>query len=305
MERICSTSLTGRKTMNDKTLHYGAALLVIVLWSLTFISTKVLLRALAPVEILFYRYLLGYVTLCILYPRLHRPQSLRGELLFAGAGLCGGTLYFLAENYALAYSTASNVSLLLAAAPLFTAVAAHMAAGEPFTRRLAAGSLIALAGVALVVGNGRLALHLHPLGDLLALSAAGFWAVYSILIKRIGGRLNGLYVTRKILFYTLLTLLPAFFLSGAKWRPDLLQQKEVLLNLLFLGVAASSGCVWLWNRVIWKLGAATATNLIYLVPLLTLLEAAVLLSERITWGAVLGGLLILAGVVFAGHGARS
>ena len=111
--------------------------------------------------------------------------------------------------------------------------------------------------------------------------------------------MNGLYVTRKVFFYTLLTLLPAAALTGSGWRPAVLLRGEVLLNLVFLGVLASAVCVWLWNRVLWQLGTVAVTNLIYLVPLFTLLAAAGLLGERVTFGAVSGGLLIVTGVAFA------
>ena len=74
-----------------------AALFCILVWGTTFISTKVLLRAFSPVEILFFRFLLGYAALWLASPRFLRLTDRRQELLFACAGLCGVTLYFLLE----------------------------------------------------------------------------------------------------------------------------------------------------------------------------------------------------------------
>ena len=92
---------------------HAAALLTIFLWGTTFISTKVLPTGLRPVEVLFLRFALGFVALCLLYPRRLRLAGRRQELWFAAAGLCGVTLYFLLENIALTCTLASNVGVLV------------------------------------------------------------------------------------------------------------------------------------------------------------------------------------------------
>lgn len=283
--------------MNSRTLYYGIALFVIVVWGTTFVSTKILLDVLSPVEIMFYRYCIAYLALWAAYPKFHAPGGLREELLFAAAGFFGGTLYFLTENYALKHTLVSNVGLLLATAPMLTAVAAHFFTGnEKLNRRLALGFAVAFVGAFFVIFNGHFILKLHPLGDFLALAAASSWAVYSILVKKIGGERNGMYVTRKIFFYSILTMLPSLFVMDFRWNLSVLWDVKILANLLFLGVLASSVCFLLWSKVIWKLGAVTVNNFIYLVPLITMIASAVVLSEKITVFAVLGGVCIVAGV---------
>ena len=87
--------------MSEKTSGHVCALVTILIWGTTFISTRVLLDTLTPLEILFGRFLLGYLALVMVRPRMLRPGGLRRELLFAAAGLCGVPLYFLLENLAL------------------------------------------------------------------------------------------------------------------------------------------------------------------------------------------------------------
>lgn len=101
------------------------ALLTILIWGTTFISTKILLKDFTPVEILFFRFLIGYFVLLLIYSRPIRTTSFKEELLFISAGLCGVTLYFLIENIALVYTLASNVGVIVSIAPFFTAVIAH------------------------------------------------------------------------------------------------------------------------------------------------------------------------------------
>ena len=138
--------------MQSKIGCYIIAVAVITVWSTTFVSTKILLRSLSPEEIMFYRHVLAYLVLLAAYPHRHPSGGFREELLFAGAGIFGSTLYFLTENYALKYSMASNVGLLLATTPMLTAIVARfLTTGEPFNRQLAAGFCIAFLGVFLVL----------------------------------------------------------------------------------------------------------------------------------------------------------
>ena len=91
--------------MNDKnTLGHLSALLTIVIWGTTFISTKVLLVDFRPVEILFLRFVMGLIALWIACPHRLRGTSLKQEAVFATAGLCGVCLYYLLENIALTYT---------------------------------------------------------------------------------------------------------------------------------------------------------------------------------------------------------
>ena len=103
--------------------YHLAALFTVTVWGATFVSTKVLIaNSLTPAEIFLLRFAMAYV--CILPFARGRmwAANLRDELLLAAAGLSGGSLYFLTENMALEYAPASNVSLIVCTAPVWTAV---------------------------------------------------------------------------------------------------------------------------------------------------------------------------------------
>lgn len=278
--------------------YHLAALFTVAVWGATFVSTKVLIaHSLFPAEIFLIRFALAY--LCILPFARGRllAASLRDEALLAVAGITGGSIYFLTENIALEYAPASNVSLIVCTAPVWTALVLSLTdRSERMSRRQALGSALAFAGMVLVVLNGRFVLRLSPRGDLLALCAAWLWVFYSIVIKQLGGRYPALFITRKVFFYGLLTILPwfAFHPFDVTWHT--LAQPAVWGNLLFLGVVASMLCYLLWNAAMHRLGAVRTTNYIYINPLVTIITAAAFIGERITHVALAGAALILYGM---------
>ncbi|MGX1830729.1 DMT family transporter [Paenibacillus taichungensis] len=284
-------------SQNQISTGHLLALLTILIWGTTFISTKVLLIDFTPVEILFFRFVIGYVVLFLIYPRLMRITSLREEMLFIGAGLCGVTLYFLIENIALVYTLASNVGVIVSIAPFFTAVLAHFFLdGERLHKRFIVGFAIALTGVILIGFNGSFILQLNPLGDLLAFVAPAVWAVYSVLMRKIGELpYHIIGATRKVFFYGLLFMLPALFLFKFHFDLGRFANMANLSNLLFLGLGASALCFVTWNRAVSLLGAVKTSVYIYLVPVITVVASALILHERITWITLLGALLTLVG----------
>ena len=163
-----------------------AALLTIVIWGTTFISTKVLLVDFQPVEILFIRFMMGFLALLAVCPRRLQGVTRRQEGLFALAGLCGVCLYYLLENIALTYTMASNVGVIISVSPCFTALLTHflMRGEERLRPTFFAGFAVAMAGICFISFNGS-ALELDLRGDLLALLAAFVWACYALLSRKI------------------------------------------------------------------------------------------------------------------------
>lgn len=148
--------------------YHGLAIAAVVIWGTTFVSTKVLLtEGLSPAAIMFLRFLIAYAVLRTVCPRNERPVRFKDELMFAAAGITGGSMYFLTENMALQITLVSNVALLLTTSPIMTVLLSRLffRRTEPFGRPVVLGMLVALAGVALVVYNGNFILQIRPWGD--------------------------------------------------------------------------------------------------------------------------------------------
>lgn len=278
-------------------LGHLLALFSVFVWGTTFIATKLLLKSFEPVDILFYRFLIGYVMLWILYPHPLKLESRHEELLFLLSGASGVTIYFLCENFALTYTYASNVSIIVATAPFLTGLLSYFISHERLSRAFLAGFVLSMIGIVFITANGSLTLHLNPLGDLLALGASLCWAVYSIAtvsVHRPG--YSSIAVTRRIFFYGLVTMLPAMYFCGYEWDPDALLVPSSIGLLLFLGLVASGLCYITWNKALNLLGAVKASVYIYLVPVVTFVFSFFVLDERLTGMSLIGCAFILAGL---------
>lgn len=286
--------------MSKQYLYHIMAGLTTLIWGTTMISSKVLLQeGLSPAQILFCRFLLGYFFLWILYPRTHRIRSLHDELLFAGMGVFGGSLYFLTENTALIYTQATNVSLICALVPLITAILSCLILKEKLSGRFWIGSFVACIGVSFVILNGNFVLKLSPLGDLLAFSAVCSWAIYCLMVKKLHYKYNSLFVTRNLFFYGLLTLAPWFFYEPFDVPSEVFQRPAVWGNLLFLGLIASSLCYVMWNSAMHELGVIKTNTYLYFMPLVTIITAVIFISEQVTAFILVGAILILLGLWIA------
>ena len=277
------------------------ALLTVLIWGTTFIATKVLLEDFQPVEILFFRFLLGYAALWLVFPHPLRKTTTQQEWIFAGAGLCGICLYYLLENIALTYTMASNVGVIVAVAPLFTALLASLflRGEERLPANFFIGFLVAMAGVCLISFNGT-SFSLNPRGDLLALLAALVWGFYSILTRKIAAfGYTTIQTTRRTFFYGLLFMLPACVLFDFQLNLSRFAEPLNLANILFLGLGASALCFVTWNTAIRHLGAVQASLYIFLTPVITVLFSVLILGEPFTWLTASGTLLTLGGLVLS------
>ena len=256
--------------------YHLLALVVVAIWGVTFVSTKVLIAAgLHPLAIFFIRFVIAYAGIWAYIGLTGQSRKLwfgwKEELVFLLLGVTGGSFYFLTENTALAYTQATNVAFLVCSAPLFTALftllikrfgKGRFADGLEEIRLgwpLVGGTLLAFLGMAMVLFDGQ-RLQLSARGDLLAIGAALCWAVYSQFMGQMTRQYGAVRATRKVFFYGILSILPFLGSVMESFSPDILGLTTVWSNLLFLGLVASLFCFIAWNVVMDRLGNVTSTN---------------------------------------------
>jgi len=288
-----------RSTADHKMLEaHLLAFITIFIWGTTYISTKMLLFEFTPTEILFFRFIIAYLVLLALRPDRIPFRSPKEELLFACAGFCGVALYFTLQNTSLVYTLASNAGVLISVAPFFTAIfSCFLLKEEPPRKNFFIGFAFSIVGIFLISFNGNFILKLNPLGDVLAISCAAAWAIYSVLMKKISILdYPVILCTRKIFFYGIILMAPMLPFFGFHWNLSRFTYLPNVFHLLFLGLGASALCFVTWNYAVGVLGAVRTSVYIYFNPIVTVVTSAIILHERITAVAVLGTALILAGL---------
>jgi len=286
------------------------ALLTAIIWGSTFAASSILIQAgLSPAEIMCGRFIIAYL---LMLPFSHRyvwPKIWRDEFLFILLGITGGSIYFLAENYAVKLTNfTSTVALIVCTCPILTAILNRIVwRGEHLSGRFLSGSVIALTGVSMVVLNGVFVLDDNPWVILLSFSAALLWAFYSIILKILERRYDSATITRKVFFWGVITMMPVCLGEAMTGSSELFTLQEgslvmhselftarASLTLLFLALIASLGCFLVWNIVCRRLTVVTASNYLYFNPVTSLWVGALLLGELVTWPAIIGcGVTIL------------
>lgn len=289
-------------------LAHLAAIVAVIGWGSSFLSTKILMDdgGITPVEVYTYRFVTAYILLLAITFKKLLADSWRDELTFLVCGVCAGSLYFITENIALQNTTAGNVSLLSSVSPIFTALLMAIFFHAKIKNGVILGSVIAFIGVACIIFADGSGLEINPTGDLLALCASLSWATYTIAVKRVLPLYSTLFITRKLFFYGVITSLPLLFarvpVEEMKMHlATLFNFAEPLYftNFVFLVVLCSVGAYLIWNEVMRVLGPVAANNYLYGQPLVTMIAAWFILGEHIYPLGYLGCVLIIGGLVIS------
>lgn len=296
--------------MKKQALPYILAAFCILVWGVSFICTKYLLRTFSSLEILILRFVTGYIAFCIISPKPLKTSGIKEELLFMGAGLCGITIYQFVENIAIYFTAANNVSIIVSTCPMFTAIIAAIFLHEKtITKNFVLGFVIAMTGIVLVTLNGSSEFSLSPKGDLLALGSAICWGFYSLFVSKINSLGHGNFAsTRRIFFWALIFMIPlavyGLVFGGKSTSINFCPAENTarwsdwknILNLVILGVFASSLAFVAWNKTCKALGTVKTTAAIYMVCVVTIIFSFIFLGEKISLAGRFGTFLTILGL---------
>ena len=287
-------------------LYYGErraghlfAAFSVLLWSTTFVSTKILQTTFSSLEILFIRFCIGYLVLTMMHPRPARFAGARKEFDFALAGLLGIMLYYLCENIALEHTGAANVSVLVSTAPFFITLVYKIFRWNEtrITRRFLIGFAVTFSGLVMTCLPADGGFSINPLGDGIALAAAMVWAFYSFVIDRVNaGGGNIIANTRRTFLYGILFMIPLMVFDGFSVTLDEVMRPVNLFNLVFLGVGASALCFASWSGAMKRLGPLVSGCYIYIIPAVTTFFSFIILGEAITPASLAGTALVILGL---------
>src|SRR6267142_946596 len=267
-----------------------AALCTMVLWGVNFAFVKYLLDTLGIGPFLFIRFLtmplLAFLLLALVFRRqLRRTWPKREDLpRFIACGLIGHALHVGIVFWGISLSTAFSSALVLTSGPLFTLAILVLAGAERLRASQVAGTLLAMAGIALIL-----------------LVSASLFSLYPVLARPLVERYGPLIV----LAYTLLFGAPPMILISlpSMFTADLGRLTPVVWFGLFWAIVLSSVGGWLvWAWVNHVRGIARSAPLMYLPPPIAGVVAWLTLGEHFTLMKIAGAAIAMAGVAWAQFG---
>ncbi len=271
-----------------------------LIWSSSFIATKVAYQTFAPITLAAARFLVALVMLgiarLVMKERVKPTKKEMGSIAFSG--FMGITLYFLMENVGLTMTTASSAALIVASFPAITLVGERIVYKTPITARQVVGIVMAMVGVYLIsVSSEKAEGAENPLlGNLILLGTGVVWAAYIFSTRKVVGRLPAITLSYYQTLAGLIGFLPFTLFEVQKWQtPNAMS----LGMLLYLGAMCSVAAYMMYNFGLRRLKPSTSAFLMNLVPIFGTLFSVVLLGERLTLRHLLGGALVILGVVIS------
>ena len=291
--------------MNKQLQGHLMALAAVLIWGMTFISSKVLVGLLDPYWYIVIRFGMAWFFLFLFSPKPLKLLDKKPAGTVVLCGIAGVTAYYIFQNVALIHSTASNTGVITASSPLFTALILWA-----FGRRVKLsplfflGFVLCIGGVFAISFNGG-GTGLHLLGDTFALAAAIAWGVYCVLILGVeGAGLTEAQTTRKVFFWGTLITVPFALVLGEPVPLTTFTQGGLIFwgNLFFVSFFSAALCYLFWGKAINLIGSVTTSVYLYLIPVVSVIGSALILHESVNWitGAAIAAILV--GLVFSQKG---
>ncbi len=295
-----------KQASRDKRRAEAALLFVVLVWGVNFPVVKAVLEVMHPHVLNTFRFLVSACILGGLYAyrraRLGQPfwKPLRDHpFQIAALGLLGFLVYQLCFILGLDATTAGNAALIMATAPLWTAITGLVVGTEHLQPRSWFGLIVVLGGAMVVVLGGARSVHFGSetfVGNVIMLAAALAWGAYTALNKPALRFVSATGLT----FLGLLFALPFLFAVGVPYYADVAWHHVTLLHwgaILFSGGLSTGIAIALWNNSVNSVGASETAVYGNLVPIVALISSLLLLGETITVSQVVGGMFVIGGVL--------
>jgi drug/metabolite transporter (DMT)-like permease len=199
----------------------------------------------------------------------------------------------------LKFTTASNTGWIIGTAPIFMALLGLIFFNEKLNTLKVFGIFIATFGLLLLVGKGNLTNIdiIENKGDLLVLSSAFTWGIYSMVNKKISLNYSPL-MTILYLFIMMAIIIIPFTINDASIKSVINLSNIGWISILFLGLLCSGVSYVIWAYALREMESAKVGAYLYFEPFVTVITAWIFLTEDITLLMILSGLIITAGVFF-------
>jgi drug/metabolite transporter (DMT)-like permease len=279
------------------------------LWAISFVATKIALEVVPPLTVVSLRLLIAaacFLPILLTGGRWRTIANRATLLKLFGLSLFGAGLHYGFQTVGLQTTNASNASVYVATGPITILLLAVIFLGEKLSARKILGIAIAISGVLVVMGMDTITgfeLDGNLMGDLLVFVSIVMWGCFTVFGKKVTDELGALTVTAAV------TLIGATWMTPVGWL-EMQRAGFSLVDLTptawtavaYLGAACNFLAVLLYFTALQRTESQKVGVYLYAIPPMTAVAAALVLSEPITLGLVVGTVLVIAGVALTERG---
>jgi drug/metabolite transporter (DMT)-like permease len=278
-----------------------AALTAVILWGVSFVATKAVLREISPVTLIFTRFAMGTILLTVIIAARGQspipPRDAWPSMLLMG--FVGIFIHQMLQAFGLTMTTAVHTGWLIGLIPIWSVLLSVCMGKERFGGLKLVGLAGGFTGAVLVITRGEFNREILQLpstrGDFLILLSTVNWAVYSVLGHATIQQLGSTRATAGMMAFGWLLLCP-FFLFGSGWREYANLSTAGWAAILFLGIGCSGLGYLFWYGALKRIEVSRVAAFLYIEPLVTFIAAVILLGEPVRAVTILGGLTVLLSV---------
>jgi drug/metabolite transporter (DMT)-like permease len=272
------------------------------MWGGMYVVSKYVLDFIPPLTLLWLRYVIALVFLFVILKIVQIKNKnrvtlkKRDWLLIAWIGFIGYFVSIALQFIGTKLSDAHTGALITSATPAFIVIFARLILKEKFTVRKIISVLLATLGVVIVIGWDK-NVGTYLLGSTILVGAAATWALLSVYVKVASKRCSSLAITTYAVLFAMVFTTPLMI-----WELQLhdvyYQHILIILGVIYLGIVSTAGAFFLWNKGMELMDAGIGSLFFFFQPLVGAFLGWLLLNEKLDVNFFIGGMLIIAGVVF-------
>nr|WP_063555182.1 DMT family transporter [Clostridium ljungdahlii] len=273
------------------------------IWGGMYVVSKYILEFISPITLVWIRYVIAFVVLFLIlmffnYKKGYKVVIKKKDwLLIAWIGFIGYFISICLQFIGTKLSDAHMGSLITASTPVFVIIFARFILKELFTKKKIISLILATFGVVIVIGLDSMFMK-HLLGNIILVGAAVTWALLSVYVKIASKRFDSLIITTYAMLFALIFTTPLMLMQHNDFTL-ILNDRSLILGMIYLGVVSTAGAFFLWNKGIELMDAGIGSLFLFFQPVTGSIFGWLYLHEQLTFGFFIGGILIVIAVVIA------
>lgn len=267
---------------------------LVICWGMEYILAKQALEVIEPLTLILFKYILGFMLVLAIKLKNEGKSLMRKEdiPMFALCALFGEVGYFYLEYTSMSYLPISLLTVVLALVPALSVVIDKIVFKRKITKKIIAGIMLGIIGIALVIGvDYKILFEGRLIGYLLAFGAVVSWNVYNFFTASLHGKYETATLTMNQMICSILLCWPFALANLPDWQTI---TPVVIGGVLWLGIISTGIGFLIMVRALHVLGPTVTAIFSNLMPVSATFFGWLILKETILPIQMAGGAVVIA-----------